>query len=99
MIGKNADGILTPFVDQSEISAASHRTLINLVSLLLAFYNMVLDLLSITENKGKIIDSKSNGLYFLSLLFFCLAQDIYVKLLVEMMLLAMMVGAPQAVPS
>ena len=61
---------------------------------------MVSDLLSITENKGKIIDSNSTGLYSLSLLFFSLAQDIYVKLMVEMMLLAMMVvGALQAVPS
>jgi hypothetical protein len=60
---------------------------------------MVSDLLSITENKGKIINSNNNGLYFLSLLFFSLAQDIYVKLPVEVMLLAMMVGAPQAVPS
>jgi hypothetical protein len=52
------------------------------------------------KSKGKIIDSNSSGLYFLSPLFFSLIQHMYVRLLVEMLLLAMIVvEAPQAVQS
>ena len=52
------------------------------------------------KNKGKVIDGNSSGPYFLSLLFFSLScTAIYVTLLVQMMLLAMMVEAPQAVQS
>jgi hypothetical protein len=58
-----------------------------------------------SKKKGNVIDGNSSGLYFLSLLLFALCvclslvRDIYLRLLVEMLLLAMMVEAPQAVQS